>query len=476
MALPSNGDLAKGGGVPTRIRSITPFALTVVASVLLPALAYADYNEQPYDLDAEINADAWFGYALTSNDGGASVGPFGDILSGSFSGSAYRFDLSPGYQVSDLDPNLDTMAALFGIDLSTNDDGVITIGPTLGNSDGLDNKDPDIYHFSPNYGHLPICGFILPQDSFGVVIVMTSTVVAVGVDFDDANGTHSGSVYLFDVATGNQIGKLAPPDLEAYDHFGYSLSVDNGILAVGAPGADISDTDSGMVYLFDVNTGAQLAQLHPRDGDAHDSFGYAVAISNDTVAISAYQDDDLGTNSGSVYLFSASSAAQIAKLHASDGAAGDYFGWAIDIDNDVLAIGAPGVDIGDSIDAGSAYTFDVSNANQIGKHTPPDISTGDQLGNSIDISNGMVALAAIEEYDLGTGSGTVIVFDIGDSQDAPDSPACPWDLDNDGRVGSSDLVALFAKWTASGPADFDESGSVDTGDMLELLENWGLCP
>ncbi len=53
---------------------------------------------------------------------------------------------------------------------------------------------------------------------------------------------------------------------------------------------------------------------------------------------------------------------------------------------------------------------------------------------------------------------------------------CPWDLDNSGSVGTSDLLILFAQWGTAGSADFDGSGTVGTSDLLILFANWGPCP
>ncbi|MCH8824301.1 MAG: hypothetical protein IH984_12450 [Planctomycetes bacterium] len=53
---------------------------------------------------------------------------------------------------------------------------------------------------------------------------------------------------------------------------------------------------------------------------------------------------------------------------------------------------------------------------------------------------------------------------------------CPWDLDDDGTVNTSDLLALFAQWGTDGSADFDGSGLVNTTDLLILFANWGPCP
>ena len=55
---------------------------------------------------------------------------------------------------------------------------------------------------------------------------------------------------------------------------------------------------------------------------------------------------------------------------------------------------------------------------------------------------------------------------------------CPWDLDDSGTVGASDLLALLVAWgpNEGHPADFDEDGMVGSSDLVVLLVNWGPCP
>ena len=53
---------------------------------------------------------------------------------------------------------------------------------------------------------------------------------------------------------------------------------------------------------------------------------------------------------------------------------------------------------------------------------------------------------------------------------------CPGDVDGNGAVNTSDLLALLGAWgSAGGPADVNFDGIVNTADLLILLGNWGAC-
>jgi len=57
-------------------------------------------------------------------------------------------------------------------------------------------------------------------------------------------------------------------------------------------------------------------------------------------------------------------------------------------------------------------------------------------------------------------------------------PPCPWDLDFDDQVATTDFLSLLAQWGSApgGPPDFDGDGSVGVTDFLDLLAHWGACP
>ncbi|MEE9129111.1 MAG: right-handed parallel beta-helix repeat-containing protein [Phycisphaerales bacterium] len=78
-----------------------------------------------------------------------------------------------------------------------------------------------------------------------------------------------------------------------------------------------------------------------------------------------------------------------------------------------------------------------------------------------------------------TGNGDPPIVDMGTYEFQ--ALSCPWDLDANGSVGATDLLALLAAWgvcddPANCPADFDNTNDVGTVDLLTLLANWGPCP
>ena len=79
---------------------------------------------------------------------------------------------------------------------------------------------------------------------------------------------------------------------------------------------------------------------------------------------------------------------------------------------------------------------------------------------------------------IDTGLGKPPLVDIG-ALEFQVTEQCPWDLDGNKSVGTSDLLILFAAWgpvPTPDPPDFDGNGVVNTADLLILFANWGPCP
>ena len=97
-----------------------------------------------------------------------------------------------------------------------------------------------------------------------------------------------------------QTHKLTAVDAEASDGFGISVSISGGIAIVGAPGDNDAGTGSGSAYLFNVATGQQLHKLTADDGAAGDEFGGSVGLSGGIAIVGA---PGTGLGSGSAYVF-----------------------------------------------------------------------------------------------------------------------------------------------------------------------------
>jgi hypothetical protein len=85
----------------------------------------------------------------------------------------------------------------------------------------------------------------------------------------------------------------------------------------------------------------QLAELTASDGAAGDVFGFAVAVSGDTMVVGALGSDGAR---GAAYVFANSGTgwAQVAKLTASDSAANQRFGTSVAVSGGTAVVGANG--------------------------------------------------------------------------------------------------------------------------------------
>ena len=463
----------------TNMRHLMPL-LAAAASVLSTAPAYADLGDELFKLLANDGAaDDRFGVSVAISGAIAIVGAWQDNDSGDDSGSAYLFDTTTGQQIFKLLPDDGAADDRFGASVAISPDGIgAIVGAYFDDDNGF--LSGSAYLFDTTTGRQIFK--LLPNDGaefdlFGISVEISPDGIGaiVGARLDDDNGPNSGSAYLFDTTTGRQIAKLLPNDGAFNDQFGVSVSISpDGIEAiVGAWQDDDSGDDSGSAYLFDIRTGQQIFKLLPDDGAAEDRFGLSVAISGATAIVGAFLDDDNGSNSGSAYLFDTTTGRQIAKLLPDDGAAGDEFGTSVGISGETAIVGAQRHD-DNGEGSGSAYLFDISdvaNPRQLFKLLADDGAVNDHFGISVAISGATAIVGANGDDDNGTDSGSAFLFDAA----APGK--CPWDLDGDDTVGILDLLALLAAWGADpgGPPDFDGDGTVGILDLLTLLTNWGPC-
>lgn len=431
-----------------------------------------------------------FGRSVAISSSITIVGSFLDDDNGINSGSAYIFNTTTGEQLFKLLPIDGAADDWFGRSVAIGGclgNQVAIVGASGDDDNGINSG--SAYLFDANSGAqivklLPVDG--MEGDRFGSFVAINNSTAIVGAVLDDDNGIDSGSAYIFDIsdpANPKQIVKLLANDGAADDVFGFSVGIGGlpgkEIAIVGAAGDDDNGSVSGSTYLFDASTGQQIAKLLPDDGASHDGFGNSVAISGALAIVGARAADDLGNASGSAYLFDVTTGKQVAKILPNDGAGGDSFGYSVAISgplgNEIVIVGAIGDDDNGSA-SGSAYLFDISDPSspiQIAKLLPDDGDVLNVFGNSVAISNlpgkTIAIIGSARDNTNGDDSGSAYIFD------AANMSACPWDLDKSGSVGTSDLLELFAQWGTSGTGDFNGDGIVSTNDLLILLANWGPC-
>jgi hypothetical protein len=151
------------------------------------------------------------------------------------------------------------------------------------------------------------------------------------------------------------------------------------------------------------------------DGIAGDYFGYSVAISGDYAIIGASRDVISGNNfQGSAYIFRKEGNIWIEedKIVASDGAASDLFGTSVSISGDYAIVGAYLDDVNVS-DQGSAYIFKRTGTswNQEAKITANDWGASDRFGFSVSISGDYAAIGSYLDDIAGNNhQGSTYIF------------------------------------------------------------------
>jgi hypothetical protein len=194
--------------------------------------------------------------------------------------------------------------------------------------------------------------------SFGDSVAVSGDTVAIGVG---SESSEEGQTYVYRRgATGWALEQIIPArgqvaiDGDTLVVTDYAASVQRGEL-------DLDEGGSADVFVR--SNGSWSFQQHLTASDARESdyFGRSVAIEGNTIVLGAIGDLDTSDESGAAYVFQREGTTwtEIQKLRASDPQRAGDFGRALDLNGDLLVIGAPGyVDwTGQYQQPGFAYIF-----------------------------------------------------------------------------------------------------------------------
>ena len=255
--------------------------------------------------------------------------------------------------------------------------------------------------------------------------------------------------------------KLLASDGEADDWFGFSVAVDDDTAIIGAP---TNDDDIGQAYIF-TRSGTvwtEQAKLLASDGEAGDWFGLSVSLDGDTAIIGAPYDNDNGDFSGSAYIFERSGTVwtEQAKLLASDGDIYDRFGYSVSIDRDTAIIGAPfNIDYGN--ESGSVYMFIRNGKTWIEqiKLKPSDGGPVKVFGFSVSLEGEKAIIGDPIDENNGAHSGSAYIFIRNNTTWTEQTKLLPSDGTEGDAFGNS--VSIDGDTVIIGAEDDDDNENFD---------------
>ncbi len=265
-----------------------------------------------------------------------------------------------------------------------------------------------------NYSSFVTSADVAVNDGFGSVVDVSGDWAVVGAP---VKGARAGAAYVLhkDSVTGQfvEYKKLVVADkLVANDNFGFSVAINGDDIAVGAYGRTSS---IGAVYLFSRNQGGDenwgmVKRITVAGGVKADYFGRAVDLDGDNLAVSAF-----GANGmkGAGYVFSRNQGGEnnwglVKKMVASDGIAGDYLGDSIAISGENVVMGT----YRDNSTVGSVYLYSKNqggenNYGEVKRLAASDGVASANFGYAVDIDGDNVVVGA---YRMNSKRGAVYIF------------------------------------------------------------------
>lgn len=188
------------------------------------------------------------------------------------------------------------------------------------------------------------------RDHFGTSVAISGTKIVVGAPIvtgygfygDDPGGTGVVYVFSYNGSIWIEEQKLVPSDAEDYwwlNHmcFGRSVSIYNEMVLVGAWHIEAS-------YVFEktATEWIEIQKLVANDGNDYDNFGWSVSIGNGELIIGAWGDDNEAPDSGSAYIFeyNGSQWMQKVKLLPRHSIEGCEFGYSVSISDGTAVVGS----------------------------------------------------------------------------------------------------------------------------------------
>ncbi|MFW5942403.1 MAG: Calx-beta domain-containing protein [Chloroflexota bacterium] len=269
---------------------------------------------------------------------------------------------------------------------------------------------------------------------FGTAVAIDGNTALIGAWGDEGSSgllhQDTGAAFIFERSTPDsndwqQVAKLTASDAQAADNFGTSVALDGDVALVGAHQEDGGPGDplpnAGAVYVYQRDHGApdawgEVAKLTPGDTAAGDSFGYSLALDNDTALIGAWlkdKDSDL-VATGAAYIFRRDHGGpdawgQAAKFTGAQRYG--HFGGSVALDGHTALITADNEDEGN----GAGYIFqnnpdELTIWEQVARVTPDPSGGNARFGMGAALDGDTALLGAYNDSEGANNAGAAYIF------------------------------------------------------------------
>ena len=178
----------------------------------------------------------------------------------------------------------------------------------------------------------------------------------------------------------------------------------------------------GISNLLNAQGWGQTQKMVPDDRDTAARFGFAVAMDGDYAVIGASLHDNPNIAEGSAFIYQHDGNGnwtQLQKLSAPDAFTNDFFGYAVDIDDETIIVSARNQDFGGPSStntntleaAGAAYIFEKNISGTwdfVFKAVAPDRAEFDLMGEAVAVSGDYAVVTAQAEEEDENGLNTLI--------------------------------------------------------------------
>lgn len=204
------------------------------------------------------------------------------------------------------------------------------------------------------------------SDQFGYSVSISGDYAIVGAFLKQVGANfNQGKAYIFKRSgtSWTQEADLVASDGATGDLFGHSVSISDDYALVGAHLKDInSKMNQGKAYIFKRSGKLwnEEADIVASDASDYDNFGFSVSISDDYIIVGA-STKDVGNNNiqGKAYIFKrfGNTWTEQAELVGSGASPSDNFGWSVSISGNHVIVGAPKDDVGSNTDEGKVFFY-----------------------------------------------------------------------------------------------------------------------